>query len=70
MNLLNKLTEKEINLLQTAGVKIEKNKDYAIEEKKQICMQVSEFIMSHSSKNGDISKLQNDYSTVLEKIEQ
>ncbi len=60
--------DKELNLLKNAGIKVEKNKEYTNDEKKHICMQVSEFIMSHSSKNGDIAKLQNDYSSILRKI--
>lgn len=60
--------DKELKLLRNAGVEIEKDKEYTIEEKKHICMQVSEYIMSHSSKNGDIAKLQNDYSNILKKV--
>ena len=60
--------DKELQLLKTAGVEVEKNKEYSNDEKKHICMQISDFIMSHSSKNGDISKLQNDYSSILNKL--
>lgn len=60
--------DKELQLLKTAGVEVEKNKEYSNDEKKHICMQISDFIMSHSSKNGDISKLQNDYRSILNKL--
>lgn len=36
-------------------------------KERYILRQVSEFIMSHSSKNGDISRLQSDYSRIFEK---
>ena len=60
--------DKELKLLKNAGVEVEKNKEYTMEERKNICMQVSDFIISHSSKNGDIPKLQNDYSSILNKL--
>lgn len=60
--------ESELELLKNAGVKVEKNKEYTTEEKRYICMQVSDFIMSHSSKNGDIAKLQSDYNNILKKV--
>ena len=67
MNLLNKLTEKEINLLQTAGVYIE-DKDYNNDELKRYELSIEEFIMSHSTKNGDISKYSSQYNSILSKI--
>ena len=60
--------KKEIELLKNAGIEIVKDKEYTTEEKEHIFMQVSKYIMSHSSKNGDISKLQNDYSSILNKL--
>lgn len=60
--------DKELQLLKTAGVEVEKNKEYSNDEKKHIYMQVSDFIMSHSSKNGDIPKLQSDYSSIFNKL--
>lgn len=59
---------KELELLKNAGIKIEKDKEYTTEEKKYIFMEISDFIMNHSSKNGDIAKLQNDYSNILRKV--
>ncbi len=60
--------DKELKLLKNAGINIEKDKEYTTEEKKYIFMEISDFIMSHSSKNGDIAKLQNDYSNILKKV--
>ena len=51
---------KELELLRKAGVNVENKQDFTNDDKKYIFRQVSEFIMSHSSKNGDIGRLQND----------
>lgn len=59
--------DKDIELLKSAGVQAE-NREYTIDEKKHMCIQITEFIMNHSSKNGDIGRLQSDYSSVLDKI--
>ena len=64
MNLLNKCTDNEINLIKQAGVIIE-NKDYTEDEVKQFGNQMEEYIMSHSSKNNDIDKLQNNFSRIF-----
>ena len=65
MNLLNKCTTKEIELLEKAGILIE-NRDYSKEELSKYESEIASYIMSHSSKNGDIDKLQNQYSSILE----
>lgn len=67
MNLLNKCTTNDIKLLEKAGIYIE-NKDYSKEELRKYEMSIEEFIMSHSSKNGDINKLSNQYNSVLNAI--
>ena len=54
-------------LLGKAGVNIENKQEYTNDDKRYILRQVSEFIMSHSSKNGNISRLQSDYSRIFEK---
>lgn len=59
---------KELELLRKAGVKIENKQDITNEEKHYIFRQVSEFIMSHSSKNGDIRRLQNEYESIFRTI--
>ena len=63
MNLFDKCTENEIDLLKKAGIKVE-NKDYSKEELKRCESDIIEYIMSHSSKSGDISKLSNEYSEI------
>lgn len=64
MNLLNECTKNEIKLIEQAGIKLE-NKDYSAEELKRYEREITEYIMSHSSKNGDISKLCNQYSGIF-----
>lgn len=64
MNLLSKCTDNEKNLIKQAGVIIE-NKDYTEDELKQFGNQMEEYIMSHSSKNNDIDKLQNNFSRIF-----
>ena len=60
---------KELDLLKKAGINIDENKsEYTINDKKYIFSQITEFIMSHSSKNGDIQKSQNDYNNILNKL--
>lgn len=68
MNLLNECTRSEIQLIEKAGITIE-NKDYSKEELKRYQLQIVEYIMSHSTKNGDIDKLSNQYSSILRTIE-
>ena len=63
MNLLNKCTEKELELMKNAGVYLE-DKDYSSEELKRIEHNITEFIMNHSSKDGSIGKLQNEYESI------
>lgn len=64
MNLLNRCTTKEIKLLENIGLNVE-NKDYTNEELRRYESQIEDFIMSHSTKNGDISKLSNQYNSIL-----
>ena len=45
---------KEIELLRNAGVNIEDKQEFTNDDKKYIFRQVSEFLMSPSSKKGDI----------------
>ena len=63
MNLLNKCTEKEQKLMKNAGVYLE-DKDYSYNELKRIEHNITEFIMNHSSKDGSIEKLQNEYDGI------
>ncbi len=68
MNLIDKCTNKEIELVKNAGINIE-NKDYSDEELKNIEREISEYIMSHSSKDGSISKLQNEYQSIFRTLD-
>ena len=56
---------KELELLRKAGVNVENKQDFTNDDKNYIFRQVSEFIMSHSSKNGDIGRLQNEYDSIF-----
>lgn len=64
MNLKNVLNEKEVKTLENIGLTVE-NKEYNRDELRQFEMSIEDFIMSHSSKNGDISRLINQYSNIL-----
>ena len=64
MNLLDKCTKSEIKLLENIGINIE-DKEYTNEELRRYENQIEDFIMSHSTKNGDISKLSNQFSSIL-----
>lgn len=68
MNLISKCTNKEVELLKKAGVDITE-KDYIIEELKSVEREITEYIMNHSSKNGDIGKLQNEYQSIFRTLE-
>ena len=64
MNLYSKFTQKELNLLDKIGVKIQ-DRDYNKDELSRYENNIEEYIMSHSTKNGDISRLNNEYARVL-----
>lgn len=67
MNLLNKCTTNEIKLLENIGINVE-NKEYTNEELRRCEREIEEFIMSHSTKNGDIGKYSSQYNSILSKI--
>ena len=67
MNLISKCTNKEIELLKSAGIDIKE--DYTTEELKGVEREITEYIMNHSSKNGDIGKLQNEYQSIFKTLE-
>lgn len=67
MNLLDKCTTNEIKLLENIGINVE-NKEYTNEELRRYEREIEEFIMSHSTKNGDISKYSSQYNSILNKI--
>ena len=64
MNLLNKCTNKELELMKKAGVYLE-DKDYSNDELKKFERNITEYIMNHSSKDGSIGKLQNKYYSIF-----
>lgn len=64
MNLKANLTEKNQELLQGIGYKIE-NRDYSIEEIKRCESYVENYIMSFSTKNGDMAKETSKFSDLI-----
>ena len=62
------VNNKELELLRKAGVNIENKQEFTNDDKNYISRQVSEYIMSHSSKNGDIGRLQNEYESIFRAI--
>lgn len=64
MNLLKECTKKEIELIEKAGVIVE-DREYTKEDLLRCETEITSYIMSHSSKNGDINKLQNQYSNIF-----
>ena len=67
MNLAKEFTTSEISLLKKIEIDIE-DREYSKEELRKYEISIEDFIMSHSSKNGDISKYINQYSNILNKI--
>lgn len=67
MNLLNKCTKNEIKLMEEAGITVE-DKEYSKQELKICSSQIIGYIMAHSTKNGDIDKLRNEYNGILRTI--
>lgn len=67
MNLLNKCTLKEIELMKRADIYVE-NKEYNNEELEQCERKIVAFIMNHSSKNNQIDKLRDEYSSIFRTI--
>lgn len=64
MNLSDKCTTNEIKLLENIGINIE-DREYTNEELRRYEYQIEDFIMSQSTKNDDISKLSNQFSSIL-----
>ena len=67
MNLLNKCTLKEIELMKRADIYVE-NKEYNNEELEKCERKIVDFIMNHSSKNNQIDKLRDEYSSIFRTI--
>lgn len=64
MNIFKVMNDNELELLENAGIKIE-DKEYLEEDFKRMEQQIVEYIMSASSKNGDIDKLRNKYEGIF-----
>lgn len=64
MNYKLDLSEQNQNLLNNANVKVE-NKEYSVEEIKKDITEISSYIMSKSSKNGDINRAQVEYMPLI-----
>ena len=64
MNLSKELSKNKLKLLEEADVHIE-DREYSKEELRNYEMKVEEFVMSHSTKNGDVSKFTSQYSNIL-----
>ena len=68
MNLYEELTKNEIELIQKAGVNISEE-SYNEDDLKISIYKMTDYIMSHSHKNGDIDKLQKEYSNIFDIME-
>lgn len=68
MNLYEVMNDKEIKLLNDAGIKVE-DKEYLQEDFKTMEHKIIEHIMSASSKNGDIDRIRIKYNVILDKIQ-
>ena len=67
MNIVERFTQKEIELIKQAGIKIE-DREYSKEEMKRYAADLEEYILSHSSKGNKIDKLNNQYATIFSTI--
>ena len=67
MNLYQKFTTNELKKLQEIGIDIQ-NKEYSHEKIRQYAVSIEDYIMSKSSKNGDIGRAIEKYSGIINKI--
>ena len=67
MNLKNKLNEKETKLLEKAEDYI-KDRDYNKQELERCAFNIQDYIMNHSLKNGEISKISSQYTCIINKL--
>lgn len=67
MNLYEVMNDKEKEVLRNAGIQIE-NKEYLQEDFNRMEQQIVEYIMSASSKNGEIDKRRNLYEGIFRVI--
>ena len=64
MNYKIDLSEQNQNLLINADIKVE-DREYSVDEIKKDIAEISSYIMSKSSKNGDIAKAQVEYMPLI-----
>lgn len=65
MSIFKNLTNKDKELLANAGVHIE-DREYSKNELSHFGVKIEEYIMSHSTKNGDISRVSQQYEKLLD----
>lgn len=64
MNLKKELNEKDLKLLNEAGIKVE-DRNYNKQELERCAFDIQNYIMSHSLKNGDINKVSSKYGKIM-----
>ena len=67
MNLIEKFTQQEIELIKQAGIRLEE-KEYSKDELKRCATEIEEYILSYSSKGKEIEKLNNQYASIFSTI--
>ena len=63
-----KFTKSDCSLFSKIGKEVIEEKDYSKEETSLLEHAVGEYIMSKSSKNGDIAKCANEFNSLLVKF--
>lgn len=64
MNYKMDLSKQEKNLLLNANIKVE-NKEYSVDEIRRNIANIGSYIISKSSKNGDIAKAHTEYMPLV-----
>lgn len=67
MKVLGNYRAEELRLLKNVGIELE-DKEYSREELRKYETEVESFIMSQSTKNGDLDKSMKSYSSILIKL--
>lgn len=67
MKVLGNYRAEELRLLKNVGIELE-DKEYSREELRKYETEVESFIMSQSTKNGDLDKAMKNYSSILIKL--
>ncbi len=69
IKLYEKLPIKDIKLLEGRGYEIDKEKEYSREELKSLLLSIETDIMNCSTKNGDMDKMRNEFSNIMNFLE-